>query len=215
MHTNRGAPCFSTPMLGILTTLALACGDSGGGETTAASSTGEVGESTAPPGDDTTGEPPTTGGTTGEGTSTGGGTTTTGEPAVCDGRLEADAFACTACTECGDWINPAPDGSYPAAMICMFEGLRDGKVVGATYGSCMQGICDSTRLISTGTGMLISQQVIINEMNMSMNYLGIQQLPLQDAAFFEACLAAYDPNCAVTNSWFTGASMDLTEVTCP
>lgn len=190
----------------------VACGDSGGGSSEA-SSTGE----TTAPSESTSEATPTTGGTTGgtSGEATTGGSSTTGEPATCDGSLQPDAFACTACTECGDWINPPPDGSYPDAMICMLEGLRDGKRVGATYGSCAQGLCDSTRLLATGMGTLISQQVIVNEMDQSMNYLGIQQLPVQDAAFFAACLDAYSVDCASTNTWFTGSSTDLTSVTCP
>lgn len=195
-------------------TLLLACGG-GGDDTTAGDST--TGSTTSPETtntpDDTTGTPTTTDDSASS--STGPAPTTTGEPAVCDGFVKDNAFDCTACTECGTWTDPPPAGSYPDAMTCMLEGLRDGAIVGANTESCSQGLCLNGRLLATRNGTVISQSVIYNQNDQSMMYQGIQELPVKDTAFFEACLAAYDPNCASTNTWFAGAALDLTEVTCP
>lgn len=208
MHTiDPSSPRPALVALALSAALALACGDEGGGSTGTGTSTGTTGTT-----DPATTDTPTTGGSTG-GSSSGGGST--GDPAVCDGSMQSDAFACMACTECGMWDTPVTGTSYPEAMVCVLEGLRDGRVVGARSQSCAQGKCLVDRMLSTHDGTMIAQQMILDENTQAMEYLGIQELPIKDTAYFEGCLAAYDVNCASPNSWFSGASVDLTAVTCP
>ena len=160
-------------------------------------------------------EPTTEPGTTTT-TTTGTGTSTTGAPGVCDGKTANNAFECDACTECGSWTAPLSGSSYPAALVCMLEGMRDDVVVGAeSQQACTQGKCSFDRLLTTGAGTLISQQMIFDEGDQSMKYLSIQELQFKDAAYFEACLAAYDETCASPNSWFEAASNDITDLVCP
>lgn len=213
MPTLPARPSSSAPLL--LAALLSACPGGGDDTSSGGSSTGSTAaaESSSGAPDDTTGAPPTTG--TGEPETTTVPDTTTGVVLDCDGETRDNVFECMACTECGTWTDPPPDGSYPEAMRCMLEGLRDGAVVGATTESCNQGICLNSRLITTGEGTLISQADIYNQNEGTHDYQGMQELEVRDAAFFEACLAAYDPNCAVSNAWFAGAATDLTMVTCP
>jgi hypothetical protein len=218
MRPLVAARSFS-PFLALVLMAALvpACGDSGdkatdatttGGETTGSESTsGEPGE--------TTEEPTTSGSTTAPGTTTEMGTSTTGVPGVCDGSMPATAFECMACTECGSWTSPVTDTAYPPAMVCMFEGIRDGLVVGAQSESCNQGKCQIDRLLTTGNGTLISQTMILDQMDQSMKFLGISELELLETAYFEGCLAAFNVDCTAPNTWFAGASTNVDMLVCP
>lgn len=200
-------PLLVMSALAAVFALAPACGDSGGTSTDAASTTGTT--------DSTTGttEAATTTGTDTTPTTTD--SSTTGEPAVCDGSMPADVFQCQACTECGKWTTPLAGGSYPAAIVCMLEGMRDDRVVGAESETCDQGKCQIARMLTSGAGTLLSQQMILDQNTQMMDFSPIQELPFKEAAYFETCLAAYDETCASPNSWFTGASVDVTSLVCP
>lgn len=193
--------------------LAPACGDGGTISTTGAETTADETTGTTAPATAATTEDPTTGPPTGTGTGTD--TSTTGDPGVCDGSMASNAFECAACTECGSWTIPLAGSSYPPALVCVLEGMRDDAVVGAESQSCEQGKCSVNRMLGTGMGTMISQYMVLDQNDQSMKYLGIQELQLKDAAYFEACLAAYDETCVSPNSWFLQESVNVENVVCP
>lgn len=211
----RNPPCSSAridPCLSLLAAalaLAPACGDSGSGSATDPTTTSETttSETAGTTDASTTDAPTTTGSTTGS--------TTTGDPLVCDGSMPANAFECAACTECGTWTTPLAGSDYPPALACVLAGIRDGVVVGAETQSCEQGKCLVDRMLTTGEGTLISQQMILDQNDQSMQYFSVQALELKEAAYFEACLAAYDVDCTVPNFWFEGASVAVDPLVCP
>lgn len=206
LDTLRSRLPFAGPALLAVLALAPACGDSGTTSVTeAATTTGETTTTTSP----TTTAPATTG------TGTTDGSSTTGDPAVCDGSMASNAFECSACTECGTWITPVMGPEYPAALVCMLEGLRDDRVVGGGTQSCDFGKCLNDRLLSTGMGTFLGQQMIFDENDQSMNYLSIQELQFKEPAYFETCLAAYDETCTSPNSWVIGDSVNIDSLVCP
>ncbi len=215
MYQHRPAPPrLAARALGTLTVVTLvslsACGDSG------SATSGDAGTSEADSDDasSTDAEGSSTGGTTAAGDSSSG-----GPILLCDGGTVENLFDCEPCTECGSWDDTNISDSYPAALQCMLEGMRDRALVSGSKVTCQLMKCTDNRFAVTMESSMLNQLRVYDEGMPPNNYFAPVEYTLKDPDYFESCLHATDPAevqpCASPSNWFVEQLGEHESLVCP
>jgi hypothetical protein len=132
------------------------------------------------------------------------------------GSTPDNVLACSQPSPCGiviaDSGNPAdpPPTGYSTAQTCALQQLAKGEPVRIHYNDGCEGMCYGEVLLVRSDGSVIVQTYSqAFEGGVDLDGIQVELQPfsesklctLADAAFFTACLAAYDPACASSASW--------------